>query len=307
MILVGAGLAGLVAAHAWPQATVVEAQPEPLQRHTALLRFRSDAVAKLTGIEFHSVQVRKGIWSEGRFIQPNIRLANLYSNKCLGSIAAERSIWNLDPVTRYIAPEDLYSQMIESVGRRIAWGTKADFPSSNSEPIVSTAPLPLTAAACGITHTLTFKRSPIFVQRFRLPRVSVHQTIYFPDPETTLYRASITGSLLILEHAAAAVDYPAPCDTDTLDLAMEAFGLRLDSVEALPSARQEYGKILPVNDSLRKGILFRLTHDHRIYSLGRFATWKNLLLDDVVDDIAVIKRLMRSGLHYDQARSYATT
>jgi hypothetical protein len=37
--------------------------------------------------------------------------------------------------------------------------------------------------------------------------------------------------------------------------------------------------------------------------IGRFATWRNILLDDVVDDIAVIKRLMRHGGAYDHART----
>jgi hypothetical protein len=120
--IAGAGLAGLLAAHAWPQAEVFEPQSEPRANHKALLRFRSQAVAHLVGIEFREVVVRKGIW-EGHYVAPSIESANHYSAKILGGrIEGDRSIWNLEPVTRYIAPETLYEQLVESVGARIHWG-----------------------------------------------------------------------------------------------------------------------------------------------------------------------------------------
>ena len=75
-VIVGAGLAGLIAAHAWPQCPVLEQGPEPVERHRALLRFRSDAVAKLIGVEFRRVTVRKAIFHDGRFVPPDISLAN---------------------------------------------------------------------------------------------------------------------------------------------------------------------------------------------------------------------------------------
>jgi hypothetical protein len=51
--------------------------------------------------------------------------------------------------------------------------------------------------------------------------------------------------------------------------------------------------------------LFRLTHERNIYSLGRFATWRNILLDDVVDDIAAIKKLLKANSAYDIRRAAA--
>ena len=38
--------------------------------------------------------------------------------------------------------------------------------------------------------------------------------------------------------------------------------------------------------------MHKMTVDHGVYSLGRFATWRNILLDDVVKDIDVIKSMM---------------
>ncbi len=81
--IIGAGLSGLIAAHAWPTAPVFEALPEA-QPHRALLRFRSDNVARLTGIEFKRVTVRKGLFWRGEYRTPTIALANAYSLKVLG-------------------------------------------------------------------------------------------------------------------------------------------------------------------------------------------------------------------------------
>ena len=77
------------------------------------------------------------------------------------------------------------------------------------------------------------------------------------------------------------------------------FGTAFDKFAIVASLdRRMAGKIVPLPDAARKRLLFRLTHEHGIYSLGRFATWRNVLLDDVVNDIAVIKRLARSGDAY---------
>jgi hypothetical protein len=288
MIIVGAGLAGLTAAHAWPQAMVLEANPEPLQLHQALLRFRTDAVARLTGIEFREVTVRKGIYFDGEFRSPSIALANFYSLKCLDALVGERSIWNLDAAKRYIAPETLYEQLVESVGSRLHWSSPFDF----DRPAVSTAPLDATCSALNVnTNGVQFKRAPILVQRFRVPHADVFQTVYFPTLDHSMYRASITGSLLIVEHA-----YAEPHGEWEEDL-RQAFGIF--NTVPVGSIKQTFGKIAPVDDVVRKRLLFDLTHKHGVFSLGRFATWRNILLDDVVDDIAVIKRLMRTAHDYD--------
>lgn len=295
-MIVGAGLAGLIAAHAWPRERVVEAAPEPTERHKALLRFRSTAVADLVGIEFRPVTVRKAIYSKGGFQAPNPRLANLYAQKVIGKVI-DRSIWNLEPVTRFIAPEDLYAQLVDSVGDRIEWATPADFMAYhlNGRPVISTAPLPIALRQVGINNlTLSFDRAPIVVKRYRVLGADVFQTVYFPEPDTTLYRASMTGDLLICEFTRE----PHPETDEGEQLALAAFGLTDLFVEPLGSVEQKYGKIAPVEDNTRKALLAKLTNEHGIFSLGRFATWRNILLDDVVKDIAVIKRLMKAH-HYD--------
>ena len=297
MKIVGAGLAGLLAAHAWPQAEVLEAAREPHAAHHALLRFRTDAVARLTGIDFHPVTVRKGIWFGGKFVQPSIGMANLYSRKVLGGLTADRSIWSLEPVQRWIAPETLYEQLVENVGARVQWGAPFDFLAPRDEPIVSTAPLPVIARTLGLSIPQPMHRAPIRVDRWRLNNAEVYQTIYFPSPETAVYRASITGSLLIVEQIVAGQEkksWP-----DWLPEILEAFGISpIDSeLTAVDAVEQKYGKIVPLPDAERKALLHELTARHGIFSLGRFACWRNLLLDDVVQDIAVLRRLMRASAY----------
>lgn len=296
--IIGAGLAGLIAAHAWPGSPIIESAPQPKAAHRALLRFRSEAVGRLTGIEFRRVKVHKGIWAEGGFQAPAIRWANLYAQKVLaGGLKGDRSIWNLDTAERFIAPDNLYEQLVDSVGGRILWGAPADF-RDRKHPIVSTAPLPAVLDALNIEQPFEFPRAGIQVHRWRVTGADLFQTIYFPDLELGVYRASITGDTLIVE-----------CTSNYNILGImeveRAFGINLNNAEDLGAVEQKYGKITPVDDTVRKQLLFKLTHDHNIYSLGRFATWRNILLDDVVDDITAIKKLLKANSAYDVRRAAA--
>lgn len=283
-MIVGAGLAGLIASHAFPRLPIVEAQPEPRAIHKALLRFRGTEVADLVGIPFRPVQVHKGIWMDGKWVGPNIQVANLYSQKVLG-LLADRSIWNLSSATRFIAPEDLYERLIEAQAGRIRWGVQACFHSS--DPIITTAPMPVVLRALDVICEEDFARSPVHVERFRLPKADVYQTIYFPTPAHTLYRASITGSMLICEFS----EEPRG---DWLRDVECAFALPHEK-EWLEAVDQRYGKIAPIDEGARRVLISHLTDKHNIYSLGRFATWRNILLDDVVNDIAVIKKLINAS------------
>ena len=303
MRIAGAGWAGLLAAHAWPSAPVFEVEREPRNVHRALLRFRSTAVSELTGIEFAPVTVRKGIWCGGEFVAPSIRIANLYAQKVTGgSLVGDRSIWNLDAVQRFIAPEDFYEQLIGAVGKRIHWGEPCDF-AIPSSAIVSTVPLPVVLRELGLTAEpsiaeIPFTRQPIAVARYRVDDCHIHQTIYFPSPETLVYRASITGDLLIVEmqHSISSN----PFVDEIPEQVLPAFGISPSRIRFIDAGDQRYGKIVPLADSTRKALLNKLSRDHGVFSLGRFATWRGILLDDVVHDIAIVRRLLRAS-NYERA------
>ena len=241
--IVGAGLAGLLAAHAWTGAQVLEYAPEPRQMHNALLRFRTDAVAQLTGVEFRKVRVHKGIWSAQRFHTAcTIPLANMYAQKVLGRVAGDRSIWSLESVERFIAPEDFYAQLVSNVGDRIRWGAPCGY--EGQGPFVSTAPLPATLGAVGIAAPRCDK-APITVVRCRVTDADVFQTVYFPDADTPMYRASITGSLLLIEAMNIGVA-PKEWLPRALVLVQRAFAI--DKPTMLAAADQSYGKIAPLPD-----------------------------------------------------------
>lgn len=290
-MIVGAGLAGLIAAHAFPKMQIFEAEAEPRAIHKALLRFRSDAVGDLIGIEFRPVRVHKGIWFEGREVNPSIRFSNLYARKVIGKTLS-RSIESTESVTRYIAPTSLYEELTSRLESRITWNSPIDFSQTEiASPVVNTAPLTFPLADLKLTPRIEFRRSGIVVKRFKIANTDVFQTIYFPDPATPVYRASITGDLLICEFCED------PKNTSWWNEVAAAFGLFGASVDPLETSHQKYGKIAPIDEGIRRALIAKLTDDHQIYSLGRFATWRNILLDDLVHDIAVVRRLMNASTY----------
>lgn len=309
--IVGAGLAGLITACAIPEIPIYEAGPYK-EAHKAVLRFRDQSVARLTGIQFRSVTVRKSIYVDGEHVDAcNIRLANLYARKVTGALAADRSIWNLDTVTRYIAPEDFYNQLVHKHKKRIHWENQIHLIRENAaHATISTIPLPTMMKVCGMEKRLLLESAPmqaapIEVLRYRLPQGSdVFQTVYFPSPHLRTYRASITGDLLIVERIKTAVkrgpefsEIQGLMVTESHETAqiLHAFGLSLNDVIEIERVDQKYGKILDISREDREAILFELTHRFNVFSIGRFATWRNILLDDVVKDIDVVKRLMTSS------------
>lgn len=301
MKIYGAGIAGLLAGCHFQRATIFEAGSEGQVQHKAVLRFRTPAVGDAVGIDFRKVRVHKGLWFDGKDAAPSIKLANWYSKKVVGKLA-DRSIWNLDPADRYIAPEDFLAQLAERCAGRVVWNhpvTREEVFSS-AEPAISTLPMSLMHKWLVEHEGLLmptepeFKYAPIVVRRWRIPGADVFQTVYFPSPETALYRASITGDLLIAEY----ID-----DSDDYDL-FPAFGLSAAECSPIEKASQRYGKIAKIDDDWRKNFMFELTHRHQIYSLGRFGTWRNVLMDDVLYDICVVKKLMNTTT-YDRRRALA--
>lgn len=303
-IIVGAGLSGLIAAHAWPRAQVIESSPAPRENHKAVLRFRGEQVSALTGIPFRKVMVRKAIYSGGQFVEPNVRHANRYATKVAGRLI-DRSIWNIEPAERYVAPDDLYGRLLANVGDRVRWGQKFEGWKDRSHPIVSTIPMPSLLKSVldpDLPAPHEFKFAPIQVRRYKVFDCDVFQTVYFPDPKTQLYRATITGNTLIAEGmfpettAASAFE-----TTDEADFLEQVFGIP-GKLMLVTDTHQKYGKIAPIDDTDRREWIHILSEDFGIYSLGRFATWRNILLDDLIGDIAKIKSLM-SGDKYQRRLS----
>lgn len=297
MKIYGAGIAGLLAGCTFQNAEIIESRQKGDSGHKALLRFRTPAVGDAVGIDFRKVRVHKGIWFDGKFVEPNILLANLYSQKVIGRLA-DRSIWNIEPTDRYIAPTDFIEQLEDRCANRIEWGraiAQGDI-MSEKDQVISTLPMNVMAHLRGLLHPtgINFNYAPITVRRWTILGADVYQTIYFPNPNTSLYRASITGNLLIAEY----ITPPLSKHDDGLDYPFwTAFGLSNADMRPMEVANQRYGKIAPIDDTWRKSFIYKLSTQFNIFSLGRFATWRNLLLDDVIKDLGVLKKLMNSGIY----------
>lgn len=299
MIILGAGLSGLIAAAVNPQAKVFEASSKDRQSHRAVLRFRTSAVGDAVGIPFRKIRVYKNIWMDYKFHEPNIQLSNLYSHKVAGGYF-DRSIWKTDAVDRYIAPEDFILQLIEQVGDRVEWETPVE-ELPDHHPIISTIPMNalLKLAGIEVKKGVLFKFSPIRVQRFRVKDADVFQTIYYPSPSTSVYRASITGNLLIIE----SVDDMQSTSNELTEV-LDSFGLVEDDIEVIDkNHKQSYGKIAPIDEPFRRFVVENLSHQYGVYSLGRFATWRNILLDDVLQDLNVIKKLVNADSYTRKLQS----
>lgn len=307
----GAGIAGLLAGVTFPTANIFEAGPENSTNHKALLRFRSSAVGDAVGIGFRKVRVHKGIWTPtDGYVEPSIRLANLYSLK-VNEVLADRSIWNLEPVDRFIAPEDFIEQLIERCHGRIHWDHPVNpayefsarkdvgIAKWRANAVISTLPMSMLVAPgtdSGIeTDGAIFAFKGITVARFRVKGADVFQTVYYPDPDLGIYRASITKDLLIIESVRSEIT-----EHEIKTVAI-SFGLKWAQVDPIGSYSQKFGKIANINNDLRRSIIYRLTSDYNIFSVGRFATWRNILLDDVLHDLTVVKKML-VGSEYDRRK-----
>jgi len=296
MIIIGAGMSGLIAGHYFRarRPMIVEQQGELPNNHEALLRFRSTEVSKTTGINFRKMRVRKSIMFKGAYAdKANPFLANMYSFKVTGQVVG-RSIWDMEDADRYIAPPDFISQA--AAGLSILYGKNFDYreiASRTEIPLISTIPMPAMMRLVGWPNVPKFNYQSIWSAQleFQSPGVDVAQTIYYPDLEAEYYRASISGKKMIIEFMTE------PTGEDGLAKIIESicmdFGIPDPQFVGRPTFKSHrYGKIIGIDEDHRKDFMYHLTRDHNIYSLGRFATWRQILLDDVVNDCSVIGKMI---------------
>lgn len=303
-------MAGLLAANMLRRynPVIYEAQPSLPHNHAALLRFRSDAVSKATGIPFRKVEVSKGIIYRDRMLsQPDIEVNNMYSEKVTGTYRP-RSIGDLRTVERYIAPPDFIAQMARNC--RIEYGAPLkSMGRSINDPAISTIPMVAMMKLMKWEKAMTpnFQWSEIWSHQFKVvrPFMDLYQTIYYPDPSLPYYRASITGNVLIVEYCRKPETPPAK---DLANIACD-FGISnrflIDSTTSNnPLNHQVFGKLLPLagDDELeRRKFITHLSDEYKVYSLGRFATWRQLLMDDIVKDVERIDSWISvRGSSYDQ-------
>lgn len=313
MIIVGAGLSGLIAASMLRRdVSVFESQSALPNNHSALLRFRSSVVGDAVGIPFRKVSVMKSVqpWRNP------VADALAYSIKCTGTATLRSSVSAAGQVEqRYIAPPDLAAQLAANIGaHKFAFDVKIDKQAIQirREPVISTIPMPALMAMLGWKTDMVFRSVPGYTVTVDIPEwmsVDACATVYLPNPDVVPYRVSLTERRLIIEVArhrapdegkgGGAPDYRIPDapKEQILAEAFEALGLEnwlsLAKIAALAEVKpMRYAKILPVDEHERKSFIMWASEQFGVYSLGRFATWRpKLLLDDIVNDVRVIQSM----------------
>lgn len=285
---------------------IVEAQQNLPNNHSALLRFRSSIVGDTLGIEFKKVRVMKAMepWANP------VADAMAYARKATGKHTLRSSLSAKgDLEDRWIAPDNLIELMYHRVQCPINFGCALETSDERFEsPIISTIPMPT------LMQILNYEPRPQFTYRhgvninLSLDPVAVDAfvTVYVPDPAIAFSRVSLTGNRLTIEFSGvSSVARVAEKATSYIQKACELLGIEdgTEFVGGYDIKEQKFAKILPIDDDERKRFIQWATTEHNIYSLGRFATWRpGLLLDDVVNDVRVIQRLINAGHSYDHRK-----
>ncbi len=295
IIIVGAGMAGLLAANmlARHKPIVIEAQPALPNNHSAVLRFGSERVGEVLGIPFKKVQMIKGSIP---WLNP-VADSLAYAAKCGGVYRSDRSITSGVTVgDRWIAPPDLIERMAKDLiidfGHEVSW---------MDGPMISTIPMPALMKALDYPDTPDFKYVGGANIRATVMHCDAYVSLYIPDPSVGYNRVSITGDEIIIEYAFPTGGSRDGFNSDMMDnrdkarseagLAALALGLNPASLMDVTVTPQRYAKIQPIDDGARKRFMAWATDQHNVFSLGRFATWRpGLLLDDLVHDIRQIEK-----------------
>jgi hypothetical protein len=293
MLILRAGLVGCLAAYMLPRATLVDDRVA-IQSHMALMRFRSNKISEVTGIPFKKVKVYKSIFdiAKNDFSGWTPRLANLYSKKVSGGIF-NRSINNLDTVERWTSPPDFHHIMLDELENRFErMDMESAIKKAGAAEIISTLPI---AEICKIVE-MPFNPpcaplySDICVTTVVIENCDVNHTIYYPDA-TSLYRATLQSNSLIIESIH-------PINQQTVNLVISTFGIDSNDAKiALFNATQQYGKMgvsNPTFERKRLQTILELTERFGIYSLGRTATVRNILMDDCYEDIRKIDYMIKT-------------
>lgn len=296
--IIGAGMAGLLAGAMFRHdAQIYEAAPALPNNHHALLRFKSDDIARFLDIPFTEVEVMKIVkpWRN------KVADAIGYSLKVGGRLSLRSSVTaNGEVERRYIAPFDFIQQLEEHQVNEIHFGKSINLSETlKNEPVISTIPMPVLMKMLDYTDPdLEFvSRSGKVIKANLEISSDICATIYFPDPEDPVIRATLTGDLLQIElvNSFGADDCPEHITWSVLN----DFGLG-DSEYKCEVFDQKYAKIVKCSERARKKFLLWATDKHNIYSLGRFATWRpGLLLDDCFHDIQKIQKMIRLGTNYE--------
>ena len=302
--IVGAGLAGLLAAAIMRDRVfkVIESQPKLPNNHTAVMRFRSRAVADATNIPFRRVPVAWAVQHKQGY--NDLAKAMMYSWNCTRTYDPTRSIARFLPGLfldhRYVSPLNLPSLLANKVMAPIDYGMIFGDFSPGDRPIISTMPMPVLGKKLGYKFQSRFisRSGTNYVTTIRHKddsrgEIDCYATLYNPFGEIS--RLTITGNKLIAESYSDSIAE----DYWVSGFMSRCFGLDMNEgvdFGDMKVHRQRYAKIVPIEEEERRHFIRWATREHNVYSLGRYATWRpGLLLDDLVQDVRLITEMIWGG------------
>jgi len=306
MVIIGAGLAGIAAKNyfsAGNPITIDSRAESEGWSHKALMRIRDPALGNLIKCPLRKINAYKFIYYQNKIYdtyQPN--LSNMYSLKVSEGIS-ERSIDKLGWEERYLIEGDLDEKGIQFNKKVISIKDREIFCLDGSsykyDKAISTIPLPVLAKACNINvKDIDFKSKSFSITVRIIPLkvdCAVNQTAYFPGNNWGIYRATLQEDKIIIEELGD--NYGIEINTYALEMIAKSFGITQSilNLEKTEIYVQENGKISPINNEYRKFLILELTEYFGIYSLGRYATWRNITSEDIIPDLNKISQLMEMG------------
>lgn len=299
MIIIGAGLAGAISYGYFSShlPEIYESREAFGSTHKAILRFKDLNIGYLLGVPLEEIEVSKSIYYQGQFVDINPMVSNLYSKKVAKGIY-DRSIITEGEVKRFIANRDFeisgihYEKTLVKLERGLCYfsdGTEVVF-----DVCISTIPLPFMMKAIGISGTdLKIESYDIQVARiFVKTDCRVYQTIYFPELQLNIYRATLEPGVLIVEFVGGQLD------EKEWNYVLGSFGLEWSDLGEKEIFTQKMGKIVEMDDLQRKDLILRLTEEFGVYSFGRYATWRNISSEHLLKDLRVIDKLLKLDKRY---------
>ena len=323
--ILGAGWAGMIAAARWHAAALCERDSHATELSGttgAFIRCATPAPAHALQAPLRTVTVHRAVatstWDTHTHVQPLD--AALYSRKVTprGALSA-RSIGELRSRRRYLLlPDDLVAARQRADGR-VRYGstdrsTAAVLNGATpAAPVVSTLPLEWT-----LRHLCADFRAPLLPERtctregLVLEAELLHcdpdfcWTVYVPSSATAISRVTITGCRAVVE----VMFGDATTDIDTTDIEVSAthalwalFNVPPEDIVRWCWHRTHKFASTPEYVEWAREVVYRLSVERGIYSLGRAATGRRgVLIDDLLQDCRVIDALIRAR----NARDYSS-
>lgn len=295
--IIGAGLSGVMAYKFFKEMDYVESikvfEKSPaesfLTNHSAILRVKTLDVINILKCRYSEIKIEKNYFYDDCLSPvPTIKSKNEYSRKVTGEIH-ERSIgMENENRTRYLI--ELSSIKVDLYD--FCFSTDFFSQQEKFDVIISTIPMPdlLLKKKISLDEEFCLKAVATINAKSSV-KINTNQTIYVSDPEYSCYRISIQQNQAVIAEFA---DLDPEISYGEFNSLIELFALQEKDMSEIKHNVLSYGKIIPINSDYRKHLIMKLSEEYSIYSLGRFAIWKNSVgADDVAKDIRKIETMLR--------------